>query len=62
MIMIIITTTIVKSAQMGVEVVESLFPKLRTYKHPICHVIKQSKGHINCRKQVSHIKHISCQV
>ena len=31
---------------MGTEITESLFPKLRTYQHPIGLVIKQSKGSI----------------
>ena len=49
-IIIIIITVIIKSAQMDIENIKSLFPKLRSYQHPIYHEIKQSKSIITCQK------------
>ena len=39
-----------KSAQMGIEIIKSVFPKLRTYQQSIYPVIKQSKTHITYQK------------
>ena len=46
---IIAIITTIKSAQIGIKIIEFLFLKLRSYQHLICHVIKQSKGHITCK-------------
>ena len=62
--MIITIIARIKPAQMCIEIIESLFPKIRTYQCPLCHVISSYEAikRPHNLQEVSYTKHISAQV